>query len=638
MAQLCAKLLGNLPRKPSVPKRPPPIPLAIVTIDSIGRVDALNEAAEALFRLTSESSGQTLPFLSVLAPALQSEEGGFVTLRPEECNSAASVVVHATPRSSQGWILTATVETDLSTRPTSDEALVAQRKRAVERTKVQDRFRDLLEAAPDAIIEVDRAGNIVLLNATTEKLFGYSRDELLGNSVDLLIPGHLRELHSKHREQYLSSPGTRPMGTGLTLRAVRKDGSEFPVEISLSPTKAGKTTRVTAIIRDVTAQKQAEEQIRTTNIQLEQRNREVERANQLKSEFLASMSHELRTPLHTIIGFTELLAEQSEGPLNEKQQRFIHHVHQDALHLLELINDVLDLSKIEAGRVDLRLEHFDAGEVVREALIGIFPMSEAKGHIMVNRVDSCPVYADRVRFREILTNLLSNAVKFTPDKGEITVSAERSAEGLAAFTVSDTGIGIAPADHGAIFETFRQVGSTTRGVREGTGLGLAIVKRLVEMHGGRITIESERGKGSRFTFTIPAPSRRNSVEPLVLVIEDEPAARELVSSYLHPHGIRTAGARTAQEGLARARELRPDFITLDVMLPDGNGWQVLRELKSDPTTASIPVAVVSVLDDDESALRQGAALYLRKPLRRSLLLKALKKHAPARFSFLQVGE
>ncbi len=237
--------------------------------------------------------------------------------------------------------------------------------------------------------------------------------------------------------------------------------------------------------------------------ELESRNREVERANQLKSEFLASMSHELRTPLHTIIGFAELLAEQLEGPLNDKQKRFMNHIHTDSIHLLALINDILDISKIESGRLGLRRENFDPGSVLEEALSSVRPQAAAKS-IAIETGLSLPatIFADRLRVKQILFNLLSNALKFTPQGGKIRIEADLR-KGVIEIAVSDTGIGIAKEQHEAVFDKFYQVGSTTKGVREGTGLGLAITKALVEEHGGGIWLESEPGKGSRFTFTIP---------------------------------------------------------------------------------------------------------------------------------------
>ncbi len=279
--------------------------------------------------------------------------------------------------------------------------------------KAESRFRELLEVAPDAIIEVDSRGSIVLCNAATERLFGYSRDELLGRPVEALIPEDIREKHQAHRANYWASPVTRPMGKALALLAQRKDRTRFPVEISLSPVHSEDGLRVTAIIRDVTDRAVAEERIRAVNQQLQQRNQEVERANRLKSEFLASMSHELRTPLHTILGFTELLQEEIDGPLNDRQKRFVSHVHQDAQHLLELINDILDLSKIEAGKLELRFEVFDSRQAVEEVVESLQAKAEAKNIVVEDRIPGdCAVKADRVRFKEIFYNLLSNAVKF----------------------------------------------------------------------------------------------------------------------------------------------------------------------------------------------------------------------------------
>jgi PAS domain S-box-containing protein len=249
-------------------------------------------------------------------------------------------------------------------------------------SEAERRLGELLESAPDAILELDNEGRIVLLNRMAEQLFGYTREELLGQTVDALVPEALREAHKRHREQYLSQPVTRPMGSGLKLEARRKDGSHFPVEISLSPVKSSTGSRVTAIIRDITDRRQMEDQLRVVQEkyihELELRNREAEQANQLKTEFLSNMSHELRSPLHTVIGFAELLAEETEGPLNEKQKRFISHIHKDSLHLLDLINDLLDLSKIEAGRLELRQEAFHIGAVIEEGLSSVRPRATAK--------------------------------------------------------------------------------------------------------------------------------------------------------------------------------------------------------------------------------------------------------------------
>jgi PAS domain S-box-containing protein len=368
------------------------------------------------------------------------------------------------------------------------------------------RLGELLESAPDAILEFDNEGRIVLLNRMAEQLFGYTREELLGQTVEALVPEAVRHAHKRHRSQYLNQPLTRPMGSGLKLEARRKDGSHFPVEISLSPVKSGTGFRVTAIIRDITERRQMEDQLSAVQEkyihELELRNREAEQANKLKTEFLSNMSHELRSPLHTVIGFADLLAQETEGPLSEKQKRFLSHIQNDSRHLLDIINDLLDLSKIEAGRLELRHEAFDIVPVMEDALSSVRPRATAKSvEIRTDISVSVAVVADRLRFKQILHNLLSNAVKFTPDVGKVRVEAAPR-DRFAEISVTDTGIGIPEDQHRAVFDKFYQVRSATKD-SEGTGLGLAITKGLVEQHGGRIWLKSAPGNGSRFTFTIP---------------------------------------------------------------------------------------------------------------------------------------
>lgn len=383
--------------------------------------------------------------------------------------------------------------------------------------QVESRFRKLLEAAPDAILEVDEQGRIVLLNETAEKMFGYSREELLWLNIEVLVPEASRGSHIHHRGTYTEHPRTRPMGSGQQLKAQRKDGSLFPVEISLSPNPSEAGLHVIAVVRDITERKEIEERIvavreqytaelAAKNEQLQLRNQEVETANRLKSEFLASMSHELRTPLHTIIGFSELMLEEGDGPLDPKYKRFIGHIVQDSRHLLELINGVLDLSKIEAGKLELQWSVFEFGECLTEVLAAIRPQAQAKEIQLINKNHHhALLHADRVRTKEVLYNLLSNALKFTPAGGQIWVES-LIADDFLKVTVGDTGLGIAPQEHAAIFENFYQAGDTTKGVREGTGLGLAITKKLVELHGGGISVESQMGQGSRFIFKLPLTS------------------------------------------------------------------------------------------------------------------------------------
>jgi PAS domain S-box-containing protein len=498
---------------------------AIIGTDLDGVVTNWSPGAEHIFGYRAEEMlGKSIALLAVpghtdeplqvikrlvAGSAVEQHE----TIRRHKDGSAVPVSITVLPlRDAHGDIEGALgIARDIS----ETKRLIQSEQIARAETLAERRFRQLLEAAPDAILEVDSDGKIVLLNETAEKIFGYSREELLGLNVETLVPASMRGSHAEHRRSYTSQPLMRPMGIGLELKAQRKDGSLFPVEISLSPNRVEEGLRVIALIRDISARKDAEDRLRAIqaehtaelaakNLQLEARNRDVEKANRLKSEFLASMSHELRTPLHTVIGFSELLTEELEGPLTPKQKRFVGHILQDSRHLLELINEILDLSKIEAGRLELQLGPFGFASCLGEVLTGIQQQAAAKNIRLENRnAFQGNIFADRLRVKEILYNLLSNAVKFTPNGGLVWVESATQGNKWLLTTVGDTGIGISPEEHESIFEKFYQVGSTTKGTREGTGLGLPITSKLVELHGGTIQVESQPGQGSRFSFTLP---------------------------------------------------------------------------------------------------------------------------------------
>jgi len=505
------------------------------------------------------------------------------------------------------------------------------------------RFRDLLEAAPDGIIEVERDGTIVLLNAAAEKMFGYRREELLGQLIEVLVPGSVRGRHHEHRDHYAEHPVTRPMGIGLELFAQCKDGSQFPVEISLSPIRSSQGSRVIAIVRDITTRKQAEAKINAihqqfaaelaaTNQQLEIRNREVERANRLKNEFLASMSHELRTPLHTVIGFADLLAEELKGTLNSDQRRFVGHIQRDSRHLLELINDVLDISKIESGRLELYPELFNAAGAIAETVASLRPLAENK-QIRINEDfdGRLAITADRLRFKEILYNLISNAIKFTPDKGQITVEGHEQLETIA-FAVTDTGVGIHPAEQEAIFDKFYQLGSTTRGVREGTGLGLAITKSLVEMHGGRIELKSTPGEGSRFQFFLlrngpemPSHQAGNKKSARSIVLLGAGKEHDRIVDYLTQKGYEVIDAQTVNQALRSGRSARPAAIVLDLTVLGSANWQTFQRLRAKNDMTQVPALILTAAQDKGIAVSLGANAAVVKPVDPAMLLKILKK-------------
>ncbi|MCB0322193.1 MAG: PAS domain S-box protein [Bdellovibrionales bacterium] len=365
-------------------------------------------------------------------------------------------------------------------------------------TSSEDMFRSLLEAAPDAMVIVDRSGCMVLVNSQTESLFGYTRNELLGRPVEMLVPQELRQQHAIHREHFFAEPRVRPMGAGFDLRGLKKGGQEFPVEISLSPLQTDEGILVSSSIRDISERKRVERALQEKNVELEQ-------ANLAKDRFLAGMSHELRTPLNAIIGFTGTLLMGLPGPLTEEQQRQLRTVQVSARHLLSLINDLLDLAKIESGKVELDWEPIVCQSVVQEIVESLRPLAEDKGLYIRTTLpeEEIVLETDKRALSQILLNITSNAIKYTK-QGGVEVSIKRLAETgetLVRFSIRDTGVGIRPGDQTKLFEAFSQI--TAPGVRsEGSGLGLHLSKRLAELLGGRITFESTFGTGSTFHLSL----------------------------------------------------------------------------------------------------------------------------------------
>lgn len=388
------------------------------------------------------------------------------------------------------------------------------------------------------------------------------------------------------------------------------------------------------------------------NLALERANQNLEQASRAKSSFLANMSHELRTPLNAVIGFSQVLEDETFGPLNAKQMKYVCNVESSGKHLLNMINDILDLSKIEAGKLELRKETFPL-EATFDGIITIVKVLAIKKNITLNyEIDPLltDIEADPKHFKQILYNLLSNAVKFTLEGGQVALCAkpkqgtESVGGDFVQISVSDTGIGIAPEDYDKVFAEFQQVDDSYSRKQEGTGLGLALSKKLVELHGGELSFSSEKGKGSTFFFSIPlvhradeavkaALTRDIAVEngnnggpdrELILVIEDEPRSAELISIYLSQGGYRVAHAADGEEGVKLAAELRPSAITLDIMLPKIDGWQVLNALKKNPVTRDIPVIISSMVDDKVMAYDLGAVDYVMKPLNRKELIAKLE--------------
>jgi signal transduction histidine kinase/DNA-binding response OmpR family regulator len=386
---------------------------------------------------------------------------------------------------------------------------------------------------------------------------------------------------------------------------------------------------------------EANRRLETTNQELLRAKEEAERGSRFKDQFLSTMSHELRTPLNAVLGFSDLLADESYGPLNDRQRRYVEHIHTGGKHLLSLISDILDLSKIEAGRMELAIESLRVETVFGEVLSVMQPLADKKSQSLSK--SSRPgliVRADSTRFKQVLMNLLGNAIKFTPKGGSIELAAHLIGARVR-IEVRDNGPGIPPTEQQRIFEAFyrlRESGKKT----EGTGLGLAITHRLVELHGGELTLDSEVGQGSCFHFSLPVavavqdtlprpqPSGTPARLPRVLVIEDDRAAAQLIQTQLISAGYEVLVCHEPQNALELAAQFQPGAITLDIVMKPKNGWEVLSQLKRDSRTSHIPLIVVSMVDQPGMGTLLGADEYLVKPVDKATLLAAIQRRATIR--------
>lgn len=629
-------------------------------------------------------------------------------------------------------------------------------------------FRELVDSAPDGIVVCDQNGRILLVNLETERIFGYGRDELAGKTIDLLVPDRIRPQHGRHVSAYTAAPHARPMGIGMDLVGRRKDGSEVPVEVSLSPVRTSNGLLVTAGVRDVTQRRKLERENRRANAYLvsavdsvreafalfDEHDRllmvnsagrqllgaaaggsivgkrfdelldqalragvfdfsnetrqslydrwlayhrapsgaldvrtgtgrylrvienktaeqgtvsmiaditdDVELADQLrasrelaeaasaaKSEFLSSMSHELRTPLNSILGFTQLLERDRKAPLERRHLERLQHVRRGGEHLLRLIDDVLDLARIEAGRISISSEPVDVRDVVEEVIRTLEPMAARASIAIARDIDVTPnVNADRTRLMQILMNFGSNAIKYGRHGGHVTFSVEVRPLSTVRIAVTDDGIGIAEDMHHKVFEPFQRVGQES-GPIEGTGIGLTIVKRLAELMNATLGFSSQVGQGSSFWIDLPAhqdaqamavpSSLGNRSSPLaggaarhkIVYVEDNPANIAFMQDLLDDlQSVELVTAPSAEIGLDLIRAHKPDVVILDINLPGMSGFEALSRMQSWPETQDIPVVGLSaaaLLKDTKRAKEAGFHHYLTKPVQVDELIAVLEK-------------
>ena len=500
---------------------------------------------------------------------------------------------------------------------------ITPRKDVEERLRAgEERFRAVYTQSEDAILVIAQKGlRVVDANPKSAQLFGRPLDELVGMAVAALVDAE----DPRYQRHIASDWSTAALREQTFIRA---DGSRFEGEASTSPLRGLYGERLfSVILRDVSVRLEHERVLKAAK-------QAAEAANRAKSSFLANMSHELRTPLNAIIGFSELLETQHFGPLNERQADYVREVLESGHHLLALLNDILDISKIEAGRMTLAREMTHPEPVIEAVLSAVQPLADKQGVVLSSDVqDPLPnAWLDTTRLRQILYNLLSNGIKFTPAGGTVHLTGSSDGDFLA-IGVTDTGIGISQEDLPRLFKLFERLDRKGEGP-EGTGLGLTLTRRLVELHGGSVEVSSEPGVGSTFTVYLPLRERVPITEltgpiasegPAVLVVEDDPRAAELIAGELRSAGLGVAVTCNGAEALAMAEQLRPVAITLDILMPGTDGWEVLAQLKSSPITRDIPVIIVSIVDEPRRGVVLGADEYLMKPLPPGALHQALTR-------------
>ena len=513
---------------------------------------------------------------------------------------------------------------------------ITEKKFADQEIKRQkDLLQLILESMGDGVAVADATGKFVLFNRSAEQLLGVGSTD----ADPQQWPDHFGLFYPDQKTPFPSDevPLTR------AVRGERVDSVEIFVRHAKLPEgvlicstarplldHSGALAGGVVVFHDITLQKLSEDALLFAKEQ-------AERTSKFKDQFLSTMSHELRTPLNAVLGFSDLLADPRYGALNDRQQRYVGHIHSGGEHLLKLINDILDLSKIEAGKMELTQEDVNITGAFAEVISSLYPLATKKSHVLLQQAESeWHVRADAMRFKQILVNLVGNAIKFSPDRGRIELAARKVGDQVR-IEVRDQGPGIPPEEQKRLFEAFYRLSQSGAAV-EGTGLGLAITSRLVEMHGSKLEIESESGLGSCFSFLLPlvevevrprpqpvAPKSRADRAPLIMIVEDNVATGQLIQSQLASSGYETIRCDKPEQALDMAVELQPDAITLDLLIKPVHGLEVLLQLKNDPRTSKIPVIVVTILDQPGIGGALGADEYLVKPVDKQTLLSAVER-------------
>jgi PAS domain S-box-containing protein len=521
--------------------------------------------------------------------------------------SEFAIEVGLTPMRAGEGLLVLSVIVDVSERKAAEKHLAL----------MEGRYRGLLEAAPDAMVVVNQGGEIVLLNAQAEKQFGYRRDELVGQKVKNIIPEGFTERLVADGLRSAADALAQQIGTGIELIGLRKDGSEFPIEIMLSPLESEEGFLVTAAIREISTRKHTE---------------------RLKDEFVSTVSHELRTPLTSIAGSLGLLAGQWAGKLPESAARLLAIAHKNSQRLVRLINDILDIEKLESGRVVFNMSWVDVRPLVEQAIEDNRGFAEGYG-VRVRLDDASAdgkVNADPDRLAQVITNLLSNAIKFSPANGEVVVAVENNGD-VVRISVRDNGPGI-PADFKPhIFKKFAQADATNSRQKGGTGLGLSIVKQIIERLSGEVSFDDAPGGGTIFQVELPARNgaagweidvKSEASAPRILLCEDDHDTAVAMRDWLRHAGFAADIAFTMTAALTRAEAAGYAAILVDLQLPDGNGIDLILRLRAQAQYRSTPIIVVSGEPsrgrDDARSSRLNVLGWLSKPVDFERLVRVLK--------------
>ncbi len=523
---------------------------------------------------------------------------------------------------------------------TAQKALEEQiRQQNTDLTEATAFLNNVLESSTEySIIAMDLDGKVLNWNEGARRNYGYSAEEMVGkrnasilNSPDDIKAGSVA---------LIMKPALQTVQSEAVFERMRSDGRRFTALVALTRRRdsAGTPIGYVLISRDITEQKRLEEQLRRQNEELEEQNHRIQQANRLKSEFLANMSHELRTPLNAIIGFSELLYDGRAGTVSAKQKGYVGDVLSSARHLLQLINDVLDLSKVESGKMEFFPELVDPAKLAGEVRDILRTLTARKRIMLFTEIDPQlqEVILDPAKLKQVLFNFVSNALKFTPEDGRVTIRMRPAGPDDLQIEVEDSGIGIRPEDLPRLFVEFQQLDASASKKYQGTGLGLALTKHIVQAQGGTVGVISTPSRGSTFSARLPRVGPANQVRDVtvsrpqlsasarcVLVIEDQEGDRQWLCATLESSGSAVLSAVTGAAALGLLKERRFDVITLDLMLPDMSGWELLRQVRAGGLNRRTPVVVVTVLADQGSGVGFAIHDFLEKPVNRPALLVAV---------------